>query len=50
MTTNTAPAQRLTERPTWKALAVRLTPETLGALIALDEHSVFTQGVVWNDK
>jgi glucose-6-phosphate isomerase len=25
-----------------------LTPETLGKLIALYEHSVFTQGVVWN--
>ena len=26
----------------------RLTPATLGALIALYEHSVFTQGVIWN--
>lgn len=26
----------------------RLTPETLGALVALYEHSVFTQGVLWN--
>ena len=25
-----------------------LTPETLGKLIALYEHSVFTQGVIWN--
>jgi glucose-6-phosphate isomerase len=25
-----------------------LTPETLGALIALYEHSVFTQGTIWN--
>ena len=28
-------------------LADRLTPETLGKLIALYEHSVFTQGVIW---
>ncbi len=28
-------------------LAERLTPETLGALIALYEHSVFTQGTIW---
>jgi len=35
-------------RPTSTILAHRLTPETLGALIALYEHSVFTQGVIWN--
>jgi glucose-6-phosphate isomerase len=34
-------------RPTNTILADRLTPETLGALIALYEHSVFTQGTVW---
>jgi glucose-6-phosphate isomerase len=34
-------------RPTNVILAERLTPRTLGALIALYEHSVFTQGVVW---
>jgi glucose-6-phosphate isomerase len=28
-------------------LAQRLTPESLGNLVALYEHSVFTQGVVW---
>jgi glucose-6-phosphate isomerase len=28
-------------------MAERLTPETLGALVALYEHSVFTQGAVW---
>ena len=28
--------------------AERLTPATLGKLIALYEHSVFTQGVLWN--
>ena len=35
-------------RPTNTLLAERLTPTTLGALIALYEHSVFVQGVVWN--
>jgi glucose-6-phosphate isomerase len=35
-------------RPTNTILAERLTPHTLGALVALYEHSVFTQGVVWN--
>jgi len=35
-------------RPTTTILAERLTPATLGALIALYEHAVFTQGVVWN--
>jgi glucose-6-phosphate isomerase len=34
-------------RPSNTILAERLTPTTLGALIALYEHSVFTQGVVW---
>ena len=29
-------------------LADRLTPEILGNLVALYEHSVFTQGVIWN--
>ncbi|MBI3376585.1 MAG: glucose-6-phosphate isomerase [Betaproteobacteria bacterium] len=29
-------------------LAERLTPHALGALVALYEHSVFTQGVIWN--
>ncbi|MCB2147304.1 MAG: glucose-6-phosphate isomerase [Deltaproteobacteria bacterium] len=35
-------------RPTNSILAERLTPETLGLLVALYEHSVFTQGTVWN--
>jgi glucose-6-phosphate isomerase len=35
-------------RPTNTILAQRLTPRILGALVALYEHSVFTQGVVWN--
>lgn len=34
-------------RPTNTILAERLTPETLGKLIALYEHSVFTQGAIW---
>ncbi len=34
-------------RPSNTILAERLTPATLGALVALYEHSVFTQGVVW---
>jgi glucose-6-phosphate isomerase len=28
-------------------LGERLTPETLGKLVALYEHSVFTQGTIW---
>ena len=35
-------------RPTSTILADTLTPATLGALIALYEHVVFTQGVIWN--
>jgi glucose-6-phosphate isomerase len=35
-------------RPSNTILADRLTPETLGALVALYEHSVFTQGAVWS--
>jgi glucose-6-phosphate isomerase len=34
-------------RPTNVILAERLTPRILGVLVALYEHSVFTQGVVW---
>ncbi len=34
-------------RPTNVILAGRLTPHALGALVALYEHSVFTQGAVW---
>jgi glucose-6-phosphate isomerase len=34
-------------RPTSVILAEQLTPETLGTLVALYEHSVFTQGVIW---
>ncbi len=35
-------------RPSNVVLADRLTPEVLGRLVALYEHSVFTQGVIWN--
>ena len=35
-------------RPSNTILADRLTPETLGKLVALYEHSVFTQGTIWS--
>jgi glucose-6-phosphate isomerase len=35
-------------RPSNTLLAERLTPATLGALVALYEHSVFTQGAIWD--
>jgi glucose-6-phosphate isomerase len=35
-------------RPSSTILADELTPRTLGALVALYEHSVFTQGTVWS--
>src|SRR5262245_251618 len=34
--------------PSSTILAERLTPATLGSLVALYEHSVFTQGTIWN--
>ncbi len=34
-------------RPSTTILAARLTPETLGTLVALYEHAVFTQGTIW---
>ena len=34
-------------RPTSTILARRLDPRTLGSLVALYEHSVFTQGTIW---
>jgi glucose-6-phosphate isomerase len=34
-------------RPSSTFLLAELTPEALGKLVALYEHSVFTQGVVW---
>jgi len=38
----------LGNRPSNTILADRLTPETLGKLVALYEHSVFTQGAIWD--
>jgi glucose-6-phosphate isomerase len=35
-------------RPTNSILVKKITPRTLGSLIALYEHKIFTQGVVWN--
>jgi glucose-6-phosphate isomerase len=35
-------------RPTSVILAERLDPHTLGSLVALYEHTVFTQGAIWN--
>jgi glucose-6-phosphate isomerase len=35
-------------RPSNTILADALTPFCLGALVALYEHSVFTQGTIWN--
>ncbi len=35
-------------RPTNTILAERLTPSTFGALVALYEHKVFVQGIIWN--
>jgi glucose-6-phosphate isomerase len=35
-------------KPTNTILIQKLTPETLGALVALYEHKIFVQGIVWN--
>ncbi|MBE0627352.1 MAG: glucose-6-phosphate isomerase [Burkholderiales bacterium] len=35
-------------RPSNTIVAERLTPQTLGALVALYEHAVFTQGAIWD--
>ncbi len=35
-------------KPTNSIMFRKLTPRTLGALIALYEHKIFTQGVIWN--
>ena len=35
-------------RPTTSMLVQKITPRVLGALIALYEHKIFTQGIVWN--
>ena len=36
------------DKPTNTLLIQKLTPETLGALVALYEHKIFVQGVIWN--
>ena len=38
----------LGNRPTTSILTAKITPATLGALIALYEHKIFVQGIVWN--
>lgn len=44
-----APYMKFTgNHPTNALLADTLTPQTLGALIALYEHKIFVQGVIWN--
>src|SRR5205823_11746820 len=35
-------------KPTNSILFKKLTPRTLGMLIAMYEHKIFTQGVIWN--
>ena len=35
-------------RPTNSFLVKQITPSTLGSLIALYEHKIFVQGVIWN--
>ncbi len=35
-------------RPTNSILVKQITPHTLGALIAMYEHKIFAQGVIWN--
>lgn len=35
-------------RPTTSILYTKMTPKTLGGLIALYEHIIFTQGIIWN--
>ena len=35
-------------RPTHSILVRKITPRTLGSLIALYEHKIFAQGVIWN--
>ncbi|MGQ0627957.1 MAG: glucose-6-phosphate isomerase [Phycisphaerales bacterium] len=35
-------------RPTNSIMFKKLTPRTLGSLIALYEHKIFTQGIIWN--
>ncbi len=35
-------------RPTNSILLKKITPRSLGSLIAMYEHKIFTQGIVWN--
>jgi glucose-6-phosphate isomerase len=35
-------------RPTNSIMVKKFTPETIGALIALYEHKIFVQGIIWN--
>ncbi|RZK10894.1 MAG: glucose-6-phosphate isomerase, partial [Flavobacterium sp.] len=35
-------------KPTNTLLIDKLTPETLGSLVALYEHKIFVQGIIWN--
>lgn len=35
-------------KPSNSILVKQLTPRTLGSLVALYEHKIFTQGVIWN--
>ena len=35
-------------RPTNSIMVTKFTPETIGALIALYEHKIFVQGIIWN--
>lgn len=35
-------------RPTNSILIKKITPETLGSLIAMYEHKIFVQGIIWN--
>src|SRR5690606_20363583 len=38
----------LGNRPTNSFLIKKITPETLGAMIAMYEHKIFVQGIIWN--
>jgi glucose-6-phosphate isomerase len=35
-------------RPTNSIMVQKLTPRTLGSLIAMYEHKIFVQGIIWN--
>jgi len=37
-------------RPTNSILVKKMTPRALGSLIAMYEHKIFTQGIIWNIK